>query len=49
MSSIGYGMCNECGAIKPLYNCFHCEEDEGQELCWECLQEHKRDYHRISQ
>lgn len=39
-----YGKCAECGRMAWLYECYHCQEDD---LCWECLVEHKADYHNI--
>lgn len=48
MPSESYGMCNHCGAVRRLYDCFYCGGDEeGEELCWECLQEHQTEYHNI--
>jgi hypothetical protein len=40
-----YGACAECGEHAPLYNCFYCDAEE---LCWDCLQEHKEEYHKIT-
>lgn len=45
--SYEYGMCNACGAMKKLYDCFYCDDEDGKELCWDCLQEHKSEYHRM--
>lgn len=39
-----YGRCAECGEMRWLYECYYC--DEGH-LCWECLCEHKEDYHNF--
>ncbi len=38
-----YDECEECGEFKRVYECHYCDA----RLCWDCLQEHKREYHRI--
>lgn len=40
-----YGYCEKFGEGGALYDCWHCEQGD---LCWDCLQEHKESYHRIS-
>lgn len=39
-----YGECSECGKSGRIFTCFYCEEGP---FCWDCLQEHKQDEHRI--
>lgn len=39
-----YGECQECGKSGRIFYCYYC--DEGP-LCWDCLQEHKSDYHNM--
>ena len=34
----------EYGKSGRVYWCFYCEEGP---LCWDCLEEHKSDYHNI--
>jgi B-box zinc finger. len=40
-----YGRCSQCDEPNPLYHCYFCDEED---LCWDCLQEHKREFHRIT-
>ena len=38
-----YGECQECGKSGRIY-CYYCGEGP---YCWDCLQEHKSDYHNM--
>lgn len=39
-----YGACLVCGKMAWLYECYYCHEDD---MCYDCLMEHKEDYHNI--
>lgn len=39
-----YGACSVCGQMAWLYECYYCHEED---LCYDCLMEHKADYHNI--
>lgn len=39
-----YGTCSVCGKMAWLYECYYCREED---LCYDCLMEHKADYHNI--
>lgn len=39
-----YGECQECGKSGRIFHCYYCGEGP---YCWDCLQEHKSDYHNM--